>query len=71
MAKARLDSDYSGRAVPEVEDLVDDRENMSPEEYVDMFVILEDGTKAAYFGDVCYPLDAEERIDFEHPISLR
>lgn len=71
MAKAGLDSDYSGRPVPEIKDLVDDTENMSPEDYVDMFVILEDGTRAAYFGDVCYPLDADERIDFEHPIPLR
>lgn len=69
MDQKGLDTDYSGRPVRPISELVDDSKDRDIEEIVDRFVVMEDGTELADFGNVWYPVSSDGRIDFEHPIQ--
>lgn len=70
MATVKTDTDYSGRPVRPVEELIPD-DGSFLEKYIDRFLVLEDGTEVADFGDVGYPLGTDGHIDFDHPIPLK
>lgn len=71
MATVKTDTDYSGRPVRPVEELIDNSASIPPESYMDMIMVLDDGTEVACAGDIGYPLRANGTIDMDHPVPLK